>query len=231
VSEVYDEIVFTNPNESFFMDLCSISDTIPPPSSSVQGQQQDAYTQSKHFTHFSDTDDMHALLEAQKFIQQQLRIVKERFVRLNDEIATIDTEIEQAVMSSSTVSPPATVQQQQQQQQKQSLSSASHAQVLPKSSTALSSNAVGTNKALPLPPHAATATAPVRTTTLSPNAKGTTTKQSGTKHKATVQAALPYSVNAPTTTTTTTGTVSKKTKTKSDINPTTTAKMNPPLTK
>ena len=89
VSEVYDEIVFTNPNETFFLDVLAISD-----SPSIEQE----YTQHKHFTKFSDTADMHALLEAQKFIQQQLQITKERYVRLTEELDTVEIEIDNAVM-------------------------------------------------------------------------------------------------------------------------------------
>jgi hypothetical protein len=86
---LYDEIVFTNPNESFFLDVLSIGDgpTI-----------ENAYSQHQHFTKFSDTPDMHALIEAQKCIEQQLRVVKERYIRLNEEMEIIDVEIENAVL-------------------------------------------------------------------------------------------------------------------------------------
>ena len=89
MSEVYDEIVFTNPNESFFLDVLAIGDT-----PSIEQE----YTQHQYFTKFSDTADMHALLEAQKFMQQQLQITKERYVRLNEELDTVEIEIDNAVM-------------------------------------------------------------------------------------------------------------------------------------
>ena len=99
VSEVYDEIVFTNPKESFFLDVLAISD--------VPSIEQE-YTQFKHFIKFSDTADMQALLEAQKFIQQQLQITKERYVRLNEELEAVDIEIDNVVMPPPPTPPPIT---------------------------------------------------------------------------------------------------------------------------
>ena len=93
--------MFTNPNESFFLDVLSISDT-----PSIEQE----YTQFKHFTKFSDTADMHVLLEAQKFIQQQLQIIKERYCRLNEELEAVDIEIDNAVMPPPPPTPPAVTQ-------------------------------------------------------------------------------------------------------------------------
>lgn len=93
--------MFTNPNESFFLDVLSISDT-----PSIEQE----YTQFKHFTKFSDTTDMHVLLEAQKFIQQQLQITKERYCRLNEELEAVDIEIDNAVMPPPPPTPPAVTQ-------------------------------------------------------------------------------------------------------------------------
>jgi hypothetical protein len=46
------------------------------------------YTQEDHFEQFVDTDDFQALLEAQKFLKQELVTVKERLL-------TVDVELQQ----------------------------------------------------------------------------------------------------------------------------------------
>jgi hypothetical protein len=88
VSEVYDEIVFTNPDESFFQDLQTIGE-----SPTIEHE----YSQSKYFTKFSDTEDALALLEAQKFLQDQLMLIKERYRRVNEEMEAIDEELANVV--------------------------------------------------------------------------------------------------------------------------------------
>lgn len=178
VSEVYDEIVFTNPNESFFLDVLAIGDT-----PSIEQE----YTQHQHFTKFSDTADMHALLEAQKFIQQQLQISKERYLRLNEELDAVDIEIDNAVMP-----PPPPPQPQVAQ-------SAATAQPTPSSSSAPA----------PLKPRSSGGASKPRT-----NTKGTT-KSTGTKHKASAPASGGMTTTT-TITTTGSGGGSKKAKTKTD---------------
>lgn len=58
------------------------------------------YSQSNYFTKFSDTDDALALLEAQKFLQDQLTLIKERYRRVNEEMEAIDQELASVVDSS-----------------------------------------------------------------------------------------------------------------------------------
>jgi YEATS domain-containing protein 4 len=80
VAETYDEVVFTDPHESFFQQLQAVREA-----PSVETE----YSQHKHFTKFSDTDDVHALLEAQKFLHQQLRDAKERLKNVDDDLAEV----------------------------------------------------------------------------------------------------------------------------------------------
>jgi hypothetical protein len=99
VSEVYDEVVVTNPNESFFQDLQAIGE-----SPTIASE----YSQWKYFTKFSDTEDSLALLEAQKFLQDQLALIKERYRRVNEEMEAIDQELASVVepsQKSSTMAP------------------------------------------------------------------------------------------------------------------------------
>ena len=95
---MYDEIVFTNPNESFFQDLQALSEA-----PTIESE----YSQSMHFTQFSDNDDVLALLEAQKFLQDQVALIKERYQRVNEELEAVDRELANVVEpshKSSTVS-------------------------------------------------------------------------------------------------------------------------------
>jgi hypothetical protein len=77
VAETYDEVVFTDPTESFYGQLMQLS--------SAPNQQ---YSPHDHFDQFADTDDFQALLEAQKFLKQELVTVKERLL-------TVDVELQQ----------------------------------------------------------------------------------------------------------------------------------------
>jgi hypothetical protein len=79
VAEAYDEVVFTDPTESFFAQLQRLS-TAP----SID------YSQQAHFTTFSDTEDVHALLEAQKFLQTELVTAKERLGLLDKEMVNVE---------------------------------------------------------------------------------------------------------------------------------------------
>ena len=94
VAENYDEVVFTDPNETFFQQLMRIS-VVP----KIEYSQQD-YLQKV----FSDNEDFLVLMEAQKVLQEELAKAKAQFRVVSEELQSVD----QAV---------ATAQQQQQQQQ------------------------------------------------------------------------------------------------------------------
>ena len=96
VAETYDEVVFTDPSESFYSQLLRIS-VIPKVESSQQEHLQKI---------FNDNDDFLALLEAQKVLQEELGKAKERFRVVSEELQAVDQEL-------------ANTQSQQQQQQQQ----------------------------------------------------------------------------------------------------------------
>jgi len=100
VDESYDEVVFTDPTEAFFKTLQAVREapTI-----------EQLYSQHQHFQQFSDTEDVHALLEAQKFLREQLRTARERLKAVQDGSAQLEDEVVQHIEK----------QQQQQQQQQQ----------------------------------------------------------------------------------------------------------------
>jgi YEATS domain-containing protein 4 len=77
VAETYDEVVFTDPTESFYGQLMQLSSAT-----------KLEYSQQDHFEQFVDNDDLQALLEAQKFLKQELVTVKERLL-------TVDVELQE----------------------------------------------------------------------------------------------------------------------------------------
>jgi hypothetical protein len=79
VAETYDEVVFTDPTESFYTQLQRLA-SLP----SIE------YSQQAHFKQFSDTEDAQALLEAQKFLQAELVTVKERLGMLDNDMVTVE---------------------------------------------------------------------------------------------------------------------------------------------
>ena len=117
IAESYDEVVFTNPTEVFFRMLQAVRDapTI-----------EEEYSQHKHFGQFSDTEDVHALLEAQKFLRDQLRTARERLkaikegaIELEDEVVKeIEQQQQQQLVQQQQKQQRQQQQQQQQQQQK-----------------------------------------------------------------------------------------------------------------
>lgn len=88
VAESYDEVVFTNPNESFFRALQTVREA------PLIGSQ---YSQHEHFGTFTDTDNMHALLEAQKFLQTQLRTIRERLKLVQQDSVRMEEQIVQHI--------------------------------------------------------------------------------------------------------------------------------------
>jgi hypothetical protein len=80
VAEKYDEVVFTDPDEAFYRQLSRIS-VVP----KVEASHQEHLTKT-----FSDQDDFLALIEAQKFLKDELSNVKERFRVVSDELQSVD---------------------------------------------------------------------------------------------------------------------------------------------
>lgn len=85
VAESYDEVVFTDPTETFFEQLQKVG-RLP----ALQ------YSQQAHFPSYADTDDAQALLEAQKFLQTELAAVQERLRTVDSELQATDEHIRQA---------------------------------------------------------------------------------------------------------------------------------------
>lgn len=84
VSEAYDEVVFTDPHRTFAEALNSLS-SLP----SVTSQ----YSQHEQFLEFSDADDARILLEAQKYVQDQLATVKRRLMHVDTEMKQVDADL------------------------------------------------------------------------------------------------------------------------------------------
>jgi hypothetical protein len=82
VFETYDEVVFTDPTETFYSLLLRYA-SLP----SVE------YSQQAHFQQFSDTEDAQALLEAQKFLQSELAATKERLGTLDHDLVHVEESI------------------------------------------------------------------------------------------------------------------------------------------
>jgi YEATS domain-containing protein 4 len=86
VSEKYDEVVFTDPNETFYRQLNRIS-VVP----KIESSQQEHLAES-----YPDQDDFLALIEAQKFLKEELAKVKGRFLVVSDELQTVDQALRTA---------------------------------------------------------------------------------------------------------------------------------------
>lgn len=87
VHEFYDEVVFTNPKESFHQQLMRTSE-VPRVKSHEPSVQQ-------IFPVYSDEADVKSLLEAQKFLQAELKNVKSRLLTADEEVV----ELEEALSS------------------------------------------------------------------------------------------------------------------------------------
>jgi hypothetical protein len=81
VAETYDEIVFTNPTESFYQRLQSIGTT---PSC------HELYSQHAHFPTYSDTEVCQAMLQAQKLVQEHLAQTKQNLIQLDHDLANVE---------------------------------------------------------------------------------------------------------------------------------------------
>jgi YEATS domain-containing protein 4 len=96
LAEMYDEVVFTDPTESFFRSLTQIT-AIPAESKDTDIKQEDDKTSpwKKHLNDvvYSDQEDFLALIGAQKFLQDELSKVKQRFQIVNDDITVVDQKL------------------------------------------------------------------------------------------------------------------------------------------
>ena len=82
VSESYDEVVFTDPTESFFSLLQRLA-VVPTAE----------YSQREHFPVYSDHDLCTALLEGQKYLQHELEEIKTRLLNVETETQQVDAAL------------------------------------------------------------------------------------------------------------------------------------------
>jgi len=82
VHEFYDEVVFTDPRESFHKQLMRMS--VLPRIQSHEPAVQEA------FPRYSDEEDWKALLEAQKFLDTEMKKVKTRLIQADAEMEELD---------------------------------------------------------------------------------------------------------------------------------------------
>lgn len=105
VSERYDEVVFTNPKVVFHKQL-------------LDGQQQQGNKKRKkkqltyplsheasvidHFRTYGDEIDVKAMLAAREFLQKELRTVKDRLIKVDEELEEVKDALVAAVSESTT---------------------------------------------------------------------------------------------------------------------------------
>jgi YEATS domain-containing protein 4 len=87
ISEFYDEVVFTDPTETFHKQLMRGSGVNKRVIPKVTSQEQDV---QNYFTPHSDEEDFKCLLEAQKFLEAEIQSVKDRILRADGSIAELD---------------------------------------------------------------------------------------------------------------------------------------------
>ena len=80
VAEYYDEVVFTDPKETFFKQLTAVRST-----PKVESAQQEHFTAT-----YNDEENFLALVEAQKFLSSELETAKRRFQVISGELDTVD---------------------------------------------------------------------------------------------------------------------------------------------
>jgi hypothetical protein len=88
VAEKYDEVVFTDPHESFFLQLQSIANL---PTISTQ------YREHAWFPTYSDFGTFQALLEAKKYLEQALKDVKKRQILVDNDLEEVEEVLKNQV--------------------------------------------------------------------------------------------------------------------------------------
>lgn len=89
LAESYDEVVFTDPVESFYRQLMRIKNV---PKIEMSQALEDYLTKSKKGI-YTDTDEFATLVEAQKFLTAELSTVKERFQRVTEELQQVEVDL------------------------------------------------------------------------------------------------------------------------------------------
>eukprot|EP00568_Trieres_chinensis_P018670 CAMPEP_0183323988 /NCGR_PEP_ID=MMETSP0160_2-20130417/75848_1 /TAXON_ID=2839 ORGANISM="Odontella Sinensis, Strain Grunow 1884" /NCGR_SAMPLE_ID=MMETSP0160_2 /ASSEMBLY_ACC=CAM_ASM_000250 /LENGTH=287 /DNA_ID=CAMNT_0025491469 /DNA_START=21 /DNA_END=881 /DNA_ORIENTATION=+ len=85
VHEFYDEVVFTNPKESFHRQLMRTS-VLPRIKSHEPAVQE-------NFPTYTDEADLKAMLAAQKFLEKEIGLVKSRLLQADQEVTEIEDEL------------------------------------------------------------------------------------------------------------------------------------------
>ncbi len=96
VHEFYDQVVFTDPTETFHQQLMQ-SSNLPKITSAEPSVQ-------KAFSVFSDEADFLTLLEAQKFLEKEIQSVKDRILRADETKDDLDQTIRELTQSIKTAS-------------------------------------------------------------------------------------------------------------------------------
>lgn len=97
LEEFYDEVVFTDPAESFYRSLQQI-EHLPkmelPLAAAPEGEAgSGSKLQKEHVEHYDDQKDFLALVAAQNFLQDELSKVKRRFQVVMEESAAVDQQL------------------------------------------------------------------------------------------------------------------------------------------
>ena len=101
VSEKYDEVVFTDPTETFHSQLMQ-SGELP----KVRSQEKSV---QELFQPYSDESDFQKLIEAQKFLEAELKMVKDRILRADASRFELDQALAEVSKKNSTPPPPSSM--------------------------------------------------------------------------------------------------------------------------
>ena len=113
VSEKYDEVVFTNPKVVFHKQL--LDGQQHQHQNKKRKKNQLAYPLShessviEHFRTYGDESDVKAMLAAREFLQKELRTVKDRLIKVDDELEEVKGLLVAAATSSATTAASTTV--------------------------------------------------------------------------------------------------------------------------
>ena len=97
IAENYDEIVFTDPKETFYRQLMRVS-AVP----KIVSSQQEFFDKKI----YQDEEDFLALIGAQKFLKEQLASVKKRFSVVTDELMVVEQDLMEAQALQKKTQPP-----------------------------------------------------------------------------------------------------------------------------
>lgn len=114
VSERYDEVVFTNPKVVFHKQLLDGQQQLQTDKNKKRKKKQLTYPLShessviEHFRTYGDEMDVKAMLAAREFLQKELRAVKDRLIKADEELEEVKENLVAAVSESTAVVAAAT---------------------------------------------------------------------------------------------------------------------------